>query len=134
MFSFLKKEKKSPSDPSYPTQPQQPPIPGPVDDFVVVNRNNDLPYPVGPPMMNPASIYPSFNMNAPNNPTATVPKKEDNFLQGVPFSLNKEFSSGSRNDILAAQLSEIMAYCTRRLQIGSTDYEFQVEKSVLNES
>ncbi|XP_077298143.1 uncharacterized protein LOC143919622 [Arctopsyche grandis] len=135
MFSFFGHKKEKKHSPGEQEDTSQPPIPGPAEDFVVVNRRTDLPYPtMNPSMGGPGPIYPSFGQPSNATMVATAQKKEDNFLQGVPFNLNKDFSADSRNDILSIQLSEIMAYCTRRLQVETTDYEFSVEKGVLRES
>lgn len=138
MFSFFSSKKKhSPGD--SPEDTSQPPIPRAEDDFVVVNQGKEqpgAPYALYPSINPQGQVMPSYPSHYGQPPGATVPqlpKKEVNFLQGVPFSLSKELASNTNNDMASIHLSEIMAYVTRRLQVEPVDYDFSVEKSVLLE-
>lgn len=115
-----------------------PPIPGArVDDgFVVVDpnspRNNIYPN-VSGGGGGIAAPYPQ--RPAPPAPTPRVARIDHTFhyLQGVPFTMSKTLQMASNKDTFATELADLLAFLTNKVNVGSFDYDFSVERSVLKE-
>lgn len=117
---------------SSPIEDETPPIPGASgDEFVVVN-----PTPTPPR----GGLYPnvsggpsSYQRPAPPAPVANRPLLDPAFhyLQGVPFRLSKELQLASSKDAFASDISNIIAMS--KINLSGYNYDFSIEKSVLNE-
>lgn len=149
MFSFFKTKKPSP-----PSSPESDPIPSAGSDFVIVNQrqggsdpNPYLPYssPYPYPNPNPNPLYPNFNQNF-GNPSGVPPipirpplQHSDsvhptNYVNDIPFKLSPELSMGNSDEILRIQLDDILSLITSKMAITEIDYDFTLERSLLQQS
>lgn len=123
---------------SSPVEDETPPIPGPRQDdgFVVVD-----------PMSPRGGIYPSVAGSSnptgpyPLRPPPPVPQAQPravidqsfSYLQGVPFTLCRELRMASNKDSFVAEVGDLLAFLTNKVNLNSYEYDFSVEKSVLKE-
>lgn len=146
MFSFFKSKKPSP--PSSPEAEPENPIPS-ESDFVVVDPNKAPTNPANP--AGGTGLYPNFDQNFggaggyPPMPHAnpTLPGgrglhrmdsvSQSNYLHGVPFRLNSELSEGDSSEITKIQVDDILAIIASKMEVTQTDYDFQLERSIINE-
>lgn len=142
MFSFFKTKKTSPSS------SDEDPIPSASSDFEIVNpmpggsqpNPNTAPYP-----SYPYPIYPNFNNSGnpsvspypPALPTRPQLQHSDSvnysYLSGVPFKLSPKLSKGNNSEIVKMQLDEILASITSKMYITQLDYDFTLERSILQQ-
>lgn len=148
MFSFFKTKKPSPS-----SSPESDPIPSASNDFEIVNpqgpgaRPNTAPYPYA---AYPYPIYPNFDNvgnpslyppalpnlpNLPNRPPLqhSESMSHSNYLNGVPFKLSPQISTGNANEILRIQVDDILASITSKMYITQLDYDFSLERSIIQQ-
>lgn len=148
MFSFFKNKKSSPA-----SSDESDPIPSAGSDFVMVgdqrqgaDNPNPMPYPPGYP-----PLYPNFG-NQFGNPSAmpyppplpTLPARpqlqhsdsmqHNNYLNGVPFKLSSEVSTGNTSEITKIQVDDILALITSKMEVAKQDYDFTLERSLLQQS
>lgn len=132
MFSFFKSKKPSPS-----SSPEPEPIPS-AGDFVVIDQNQGN---AGPGGLPPSSLYPNFG-TGPYGPIPTAgpaasqkPQSNHpvNYLHGVPFKLSTELSTGDTNEITKIQVDDILAMITSRLSVDQSEYDFNLERSVISQ-
>lgn len=146
MFSFFKTKKPSPS-----SSPESDPIPSASNDFEIVNpqgpgaRPNTAPYPYA---AYPYPIYPNFDNvgnpsqyppalpNLPNRPPLQHSESvsSSNYLSGVPFKLSPQLSTGNANEILRIQVDDILASIASKIYITQLDYDFSLERSIIQQS
>lgn len=132
MFSFFKTKKSSP-----PSSPESDPIPS-VSDFVVVNPNDAD--------RDAKSLYPNFggqfsasSSNVPPLPSGRPPLQhsesvQQNYINGVPFKLSPEISTGDTDEITRIQVDDILALITSKMDITNEDYDFTLERSLLRQN
>lgn len=140
MFSFFKTKKTSPSS------SDEDPIPSASSDFEIVNpmpggsqpNANPTPYP-----SYPYPIYPNFHNSGnpsvypPALPTRPQLQHSDSvnysYLSGVPFKLSPKLSKGNNSEIVKMQVDEILASITSKMYITQLDYDFTLERSILQQ-
>lgn len=135
MFSFFKTKSKS----SPPSSPESDPIPS-ANDFVVVDPNA----PSGP---NIKPLYPNFGgqfSGGPSNVVSPLPggrpilqhsdSVQLNYINGVPFKLSSELSTGDSDEITRIQIDDILAVITSKMDIAKEDYDFTLERSILRQN
>lgn len=133
MFSFFKTKKSSP-----PSSPELDPIPSGNNDFVVVD-------PKGSTDPNTKPIYPNFGggfggpSNYPPLPPVRPPLQHSdsvqlNYINGVPFKLSSEISTGNGDEITRIQVDDILALITSKMEITKEDYDFTLERSLLRQN
>lgn len=140
MFSFFKKKTSPPSS------PEQSPIPtrDRDNDYVVVgdprNRDPNLPQPLPQ-----STLYPNFDRNfgLPQNISNPIPPPGQgvpasppivNYMHGIPFKLSTELSFGNTDEITKIQVDDILALITSKLEVKEDDYDFGLERSIINEN
>ncbi|XP_047533434.1 uncharacterized protein LOC125068380 [Vanessa atalanta] len=128
MFSALFGKRRS-----SPVEDETPPIPGPKPDdgFVIVDPSS----PRGGGLYPSVSGIPYPQRPAPTPPVRTKPIADQSFhyLQGVPFSLSRELQMSTNKDTFAAEIGDLLAFLTNRMNMKNYDYDFTAEKSVLKE-
>lgn len=129
MFSFFKTKKPSP-----PSSPESEPIPS-SSDFVMVDPNK-----AG---AGQGPLYPNFNQQFghPSGIPPALPTRppllhsesvhSSNYINGVPFKLSPEISSGDLEEITRIQVDDILALITSKMEITKIDYDFTLERSLL---
>lgn len=155
MFSFFKTKKPSPPSSS---PDESDPIPS-AGDFVMVgdqrqgadNPNpNPTPYgypPLYPNFGNQFGGYPSGMPQPYPPPLPTLPTQPArpqlqhsdsiqhySYLNGVPFKLSSELSTGNMDEITKIQVDEILALITSTMELTKKDYDFKLERSLLQQS
>lgn len=131
MFSFFKSKKSSP-----PSSPESEPIPS-ASDFVVVDQK-------GGSDPNAKPLYPNFggqysgpNMVPPlpggRPPLLHSDSVQLNYINGVPFKLSPEISTGDSDEITRIQVDDILAVITSKMEITKEDYDFTLERSLLRQ-
>lgn len=131
MFSFFKGKKSSP-----PSSPESEPIPSASSDFVVVDSNNAD--------RNNTPLYPNFGQfggpsTVPPLPSGRPPLQhsesvQQNYINGVPFKLSPEISTGDSDEITRIQVDDILALITSKIDITKDDYDFTLERSLLQQN
>lgn len=133
MFSFFKNKKSSP-----PSSPESDPIPS-ASDFVVVD-------PKGGSDPNTKPLYPNFGgqFSGPSNVVPPLPggrppllhsdSVQLNYINGVPFKLSPEISTGDSDEITRIQVDDILAIITSKMEITKEDYDFTLERSLLRQN
>lgn len=125
MFSFFKTKKSSP-----PSSPESDPIPS-ANDFVVVGAADANSRP---------PLYPQFDgtSNAPSLPVRPPLQHSDsvqlNYINGVPFKLSSEISTGDSDEITRIQVDDILALITSKMEVTKQDYDFTLERSLLRQN
>lgn len=134
MFSFFKTKKSSPS-----SSPESEPIPS-GSEFVMVDPNKGG----ADPSANP--LYPNFNQQfgypsgiPPALPTRPPLQHSEsvhsaNYINGVPFKLSPEISTGDTEEITRIQVDDILALITSKMEITQVDYDFTLERSLLQQN
>lgn len=134
MFSFFKTKKPSP-----PSSPELDPIPRGNNDFVVVDSK-------GGTDPNTKPLYPNFGgdyhqgaSNVPPLPPQRPPLQHSdsvqlNYINGVPFKLSSEISTGDSDEITRIQVDDILALITSKVEITKEDYDFTLERSLLRQN
>lgn len=135
MFSFFKTKKSSP-----PSSPESDPIPS-ANDFVVVDQRS------GGSDPNARPLYPNFggqfsgpsNVVPPPLPGGRPPLQHSdsvqlNYVNGVPFKLSHELSTGDSDEITRIQIDDILAVITSKMEITKDDYDFTLERSLLRQN
>nr|XP_053610200.1 uncharacterized protein LOC128675082 [Plodia interpunctella] len=128
MFSSIFGKRRSP------VEDDTPPIPGPKpeDGFVVVDPS--LPGRGLYPNVGGGGSLPAMPQRpAPPTPRAGRVDQTFHYLQGVPFTLCRELKMASNKDALTAEVTDHLAFLTRKFNVNTYDYEFKLEKSVLQE-
>lgn len=131
MFSFFKTKKPSPS-----SSPETDPIPSAGSDFVIVDPKQGT--------ADPKPLYPYFDGNfghpsmIPPVPTRPPLQHMDsvhqtNYINGVPFKLSSELSTGDSSEMMKIQVDDILAQITSRLEIRRLDYDFTLERSLIQQ-
>lgn len=78
-------------------------------------------------------------MYPPALPTRPVLQHSDSMqatnqpLNGVPFKLSPKLSIEKPNEILKIQVDDILASLIARMQIMQLDYDFKLERSILEQ-
>lgn len=133
MFSFFKGKKSSP-----PSSPESDPIPS-ASDFVVVDPNagsnpNTTPlYPnFGGQFSGPSNVIPPLPGGRP--PLQHSDSVQQNYINGVPFKLSAELSTGDSDEITRIQIDDILAIITSKMDITKEDYDFTLERSLLRQN
>ncbi|XP_045772939.1 uncharacterized protein LOC123872604 [Maniola jurtina] len=117
---------------SSPVEDDTPPIPGPKadDGFVIVDPNSPR-----------GGLYPSVSGNQyPPRPAPLppIPRRINaeptfHYLQGVPFSLSKEIEMSTNKDAFATEIGDLLAFLTGKVNLSGYNYDFSLERSVLQE-
>lgn len=138
MFSFFKTKKSSPS-----SSPESDPIPS-ANDYVIVNQrqgtsdinpnpNPNLPYPLYPnfgQFFNPGVMPPIPPTRPPLQHTESF---QYSYVNDVPFKLSSQLSTGETNEITRIQVDDILASILSKVDITQIDYDFTLERSILQE-
>jgi hypothetical protein len=134
MFSFFKSKKPNPpaeGDPIPHANNVNNTGPGEDDEFTFVERK---PLPVGPggnniyPVIGPAGQH-------PNIPPFAASKKEQeqiSYLQGIPFKLSQQLTSGDTTQITQLKIDQIESFISKRQQ-ANLDYDFSLERTIVSE-
>lgn len=144
MFSFFKQKKPSPS-----SSPESDPIPS-GNDFVIVDQkqtgadSNPTPlYPnfgvqfgnPGLPPALPSGYPPGYPPAHPHRPPFQHSDSiQNNYITGVPFKLSPELSTGDSDEITKIQVDDILALITSRMEVTQTNYDFTLERSLLQQN
>lgn len=135
MFSFFKTKKPSPS-----SSPELDPIPSAGNDFVIVDQRqgrsdpNPLPYPLYP---NFGSHFgqPSGMPPVPHRPPLQHSDSVHiNYVHDVPFKLSSELSLGNSDEIARIQVDDILSLITSKMGLKQLDYDFALERSLLQQN
>lgn len=140
MFSFFKTKKSSPS-----SSPESDPIPS-ANDFVIVDQRHDNNPNVNPnPNPNPPyPLYPNFGQffhpgAMPPMPPIRQPLQHSdsvqhyNYVHDIPFKLSSQLSTGDSEEITKIQVEDILASITAKMEISQAEYDFSLERSILQE-
>lgn len=131
MFSFFKGKKSSP-----PSSPEEDPIPS-AGDFVIVDSKQGG--------SDPKPLYPNFGQQY-GGPSAvpTLPTRpqlhhsdsvlQQNYINGIPFKLSPELSTGDSDEITRIQVDDILALITSKMEVTKMDYDFTLERSLLRQN
>ncbi|CAD7091314.1 unnamed protein product [Hermetia illucens] len=135
MFAAIFGKKKSPDTPPEEADPipshnvPQPASGG--DEFIFVEKKDPAepqPPPSGSmyPTIPPGPFHPGHHGHGGLPRQDTLPPP---YLQGVPFKLSPELSSGDSYETIQMELDGILAMMTRQLHFN-TEYDFTLERSL----
>lgn len=145
MFSFFKTKKPSPS-----SSPESDPIPS-GNDFVIVDQRQGGADPSKPQHQAPYPIYPNFDQHFsgypgvppmppmpmyPVRPTLQHSDSVQNttYVHDIPFKLSPQISMGNSDEITRIQVDDILASITSKMQLTQIDYDFTLERSLLQQA
>ncbi|KFB43902.1 hypothetical protein ZHAS_00011725 [Anopheles sinensis] len=145
MFSFFKTKKPSPTHTPVEPIPGAAPAPPREDDFIFIERRGASPKPnVGgedeksPLSPGGSGLYPAIPGPLAKDPAKVAPvarqyseEKWTHFMSQVPFKLAPELCVDDLNELSRLQTYDVLSYITQILY--SQEYNFHLEKSVLNE-